>query len=293
MVVAMQSASPKRASKQQPQDAATAVAAETVETVLLVDPEDSIPPPEVRAEAEALYRYRRARVTQATSVPLSAQPTHTAQTTNNEYVIPPRVSKNTLTRKKPVPPSGKPIRAQQQQQQKQKPLPTTEDLPKPLRVQLLSRRAILFGGGSMLGMFAAIQGIQAACRAIQSNQEHYQYGDALVYRLNADVGHGGVSQFTSFVSMGCIVVVEVVGSNPARVSTYNPDKQPHLVRLKVAQVNLHGIPGKPDLLSATGKSGWNRECVLRALQHRLRLPGNPTICILIRPNERKEQTAHV
>ena len=111
---------------------------------------------------------------------------------------------------------------------------------------------MLIAGGMALATSAVLAG-QAISARVADAQEHYAYGNALVYRFRANVGHGGVSEFTSFVSGTQIVIVEVVSKAPPQVHTYPlsigyPDNQPHVIVLKTQAVNPQGRPGYPDLL---------------------------------------------
>jgi hypothetical protein len=84
---------------------------------------------------------------------------------------------------------------------------------------------------------------------VDSVEMQWHYGDIPTYHLDADVGHGGVSHFLSFIWHGEILVVEV---NPKyEVHLYRcgslivDESQKLVIAMDVADVNNDG---KPDLL---------------------------------------------
>lgn len=78
-------------------------------------------------------------------------------------------------------------------------------------------------------------------------QNQWHYGDAKITTLEADVGHGGTSQFVAFVKSGNVLVIEIP-QDPSTSHIYTgvhvTGKQP-IITLSVEDVNHDG---KPDIV---------------------------------------------
>jgi hypothetical protein len=80
--------------------------------------------------------------------------------------------------------------------------------------------------------------------------DQWHYGDARIFQMDADVGHGATSHFLAYAQRGTITVLEIVEKDNAPmyrygIQTTGLDAHPHTVTLSVVTSKQ---PNTPDLL---------------------------------------------
>jgi len=128
-----------------------------------------------------------------------------------------------------------------------RPLVTTEPLAHRRKVHFLT----YFGIGMLIVLAIVAVWNLVIVPAWQNYQDQLHYGDARITRLDADVGHGGVSTFIAFDLNSQITIIEIPGGNLGQSRIYRAgnllgsDQEHKIIALEVR--NVKGF-GKPDLV---------------------------------------------
>jgi hypothetical protein len=97
--------------------------------------------------------------------------------------------------------------------------------------------------GMLLGLALIAVWYVVGIPAWQNYQDQLHYGDARITRLDADVGHGGVSTFLAFVLNRQVIIIEAPNQNMEHAKYYRTGtlvgrfSTPPVITLSVADVD--------------------------------------------------------